>query len=240
VKSTNEHQAELIRLIQFQFGRVDQWCWETLLEGVSQKLDIPLNADRLTYAGGTLRTGRYWYGRNDKRWKEICHRIAQDGHAAGEVLSEIVSALVSEHATGAASRWRMRAERVIDEAVVEYRELAYRAINPNAFSVSRTPTIPANGNSIVYALWRIDCAGAPIGLLPSYIGETAGTSRNHGLWWGAPNFGLYTFEVDPTHRKEVEESLIHLITPFCNVKGNALKAIWNFPRPDDVNQLRTD
>jgi hypothetical protein len=52
----------LISFVQDQFGRIDRWCWETIIEEVAEYRQIALNPDNMTYAGGSMRVGPYQLG----------------------------------------------------------------------------------------------------------------------------------------------------------------------------------
>lgn len=238
----------LVPFVQDQFRRGGHWSWETVIEEVASHLGIVLDADRMTYACGTICTGRYFYECNNAAWRKTCALVIDTETEAHAVLLEISCALQSRHADGVASSWLSRAEESVKQGPAEYRgyfndfvgwqNLVYRCADELSPELSQS-------KSIVYGLWRVDGTGHPISPLPSYIGETSGTMigrierppmKCHRDWWGdGKPIGITLALVEPDERKAIESYLIDVILPFCNV-GNRLshrfRKAWTFPRPD--------
>jgi len=237
----------LVSFIQHQFGRGIWWCWETIIEEVASNHGIELDDDRVTYAGGALRTGRCFFQRNNDRWKALCNKICNDTSEARQVLNEVTAAVSSDCARGIAARWYAQIREAPDIDVSKHRSVVSCILNWEGLVYRQGHNLieELNSNlSVVYALWRLNANGRPISRLPLYIGESVATvlsriqgQNGHRNWWGdGKPIGITLCRVEPSEREQIEKHLIRLLVPFCNGIDNCqrLSAMWNYPRPGEL------
>jgi hypothetical protein len=239
---------KLIQFVQQQFSKRDIWCWETIVEEVAEFEGITLDMDRMAYAGGSLRTGRYRFDRNGHAWDAICAEVVGAAASANDVIVEVLSCLTSSHASGVAESWMSRLKKRIEDDESECNgdvddllnweseHFIYRGTDDGCPELS-------NDRSIVYCLWRLDVAGEPAVPFPLYVGETRNSmidrlvgprNKCHRDWWGPGKHIGVTFRAfDDEDRKYVERRAISLLVPFSNSKrsGPILSEIWDYPRP---------
>lgn len=234
----------LALFVQDQFRRIDRWTWETIIEEVAQQKRLTLDPDKLTYAAGSIRHGRYRYLRNDKSWRTICARVLNDTQEAARVIEEVTRALESDNSAGVAAIWtslireNLRSLPSDDQAhaavIVQWRGLRY--MSPTDFSAEIE-----SERGIVYGLWRLGEDGQPLMPLPLYIGEAAGSMHSrlvgaknkcHRDWWGdGKPIGVSLTRVEPAMRKEIEARLIAALLPFGNSSKSQWLNKWHFPQP---------
>lgn len=154
--------ASLIPFLQDQFARGEKWCWETVIEEISAYCGATLDEDRLTYAGGVIRTGPFAFRCNNAAWKDLCRRIAGEPMLAEECLVAINNALRSGVATGIAERWLNSATLAAEARGGEIRRLFTDVFSWRGYTYQRrnrySPQLVAL-TDVIYGLWRLDDNG---------------------------------------------------------------------------------
>ncbi|HEY8665404.1 MAG TPA: hypothetical protein VIL86_02005 [Tepidisphaeraceae bacterium] len=239
-----DESRRLIKFVQGQFARENLWCWETIFEEVSEAIAIGFDADRLVYAGGTVRTGRHEFRCNNPAWKEKCKGIATSEADAYEVVSEVIAALTSNNAIGTAQAWLQQRRDDATKLASDLHQLLDGLLSWQGFVYrgrrDYNPELRGT-EKVIYGLWRLDRNEQPIAPLPLNVGETKDTvydrlSKNHANWWGDKPIGV-TFvpvQYDRSERKRIEKLLQDALIPLANCDGkrlDRLKKLWTFARP---------
>jgi hypothetical protein len=216
------------------------WCWETLLEKVAIHCNIPLDADRLTYAAGNLRTGRYTYRCKDHKWRRFTDCVIKDERAALQVVEDVSAALRCCPPPGIAGAWLAQTRARIDANDICGSYAIAMLCGPLMRYHANGEYCPelANVEGIIYGLWRLNESGDPVMPFPVYVGETGGSMRSriegakgHLHWWGpGKSMGVTLRRVsgDRSERQQLEERVIANLIPFSNVKRrrNFLSEVW--------------
>jgi hypothetical protein len=232
---TPARPVRLDQFVQDQFRRGSWWSWETVIEEVARTQSIALTADRMTLAGGAIRTGPFAF--HNRTWGSLCSEVVSSLPRAREVVNEVTLALTSPGSEGAESRWYEFVSSQVNAAPRSLRACVERLRHwDGAFwreGDTVDPRLLVAGS--VYGLWRLGEEGTPITRLPHYIGRTgetieqriAGTKKGHMHWWGARSIGVTFCALSaPDDQVTVERAAIDALVPLSNGSGSRLQRVW--------------